>query len=123
MEQLPISSRYRSRPDEPVSEQERGELNDRLNEAYTDGSLAEDDYRARMDTLFAATTLGQLVPVVQGLAQAPTHAQPAIVSQQGRPGELSESRRPGGLAVGVVTAVVVGGAVLALLLVLLVLLL
>lgn len=123
MEQLPISSRYRSRPDEPVSEQERSGLNDRLNAAYTDGSLAEDDYRARMDTLFAATTLGQLVPVVQGLAPAPTHAQPAIVSQQGRPGELSESRRPGGLAVGVGAAVVVGGLVLAVLLVLLVVLL
>ncbi|SDD75262.1 DUF1707 SHOCT-like domain-containing protein [Auraticoccus monumenti] len=122
MEQLPISSRYRSRPDEPVSEDERTELNARLNTAYTDGSLAEDDYRARMDTLFAATTLGELVPVVQGLAPAPTHAQPAIVSQQGRPGELSESRRPGGMAVGVAAAVVAGGILVAVLLVLLLLL-
>nr|WP_231747844.1 DUF1707 domain-containing protein [Auraticoccus cholistanensis] len=116
---MPISSRYRSRPDEPLAEQERAELNERLNAAFADGALVEEEYRQRMDLLFAARTLGDLVPVVQGLPASPTHAVPAIVAQDGRPGELSEPRRPRGLA----PLAVGGGVLLALLVVLLLVLL
>lgn len=108
MQELPISSRYRSRPTEPVSEEERSRLNERLNHAFADGGLDEDGYRARMDLLFSARTLGELVPVVQGLPPLPTHDVPAIVTQQGRPGDLAEARRPA----GVVVAVGIGLAVL-----------
>jgi hypothetical protein len=117
---LPISSPYRSTPDAAVTDAERDRLTARLNAAYTAGTLDHDDYRARLDLLFAAKRLGELVPVVEGLPPLPTHSSPAIVtSSSGQPGELSESRPPGRLA-----AVVVGGvaAVVLLIAILLVLL-
>jgi hypothetical protein len=117
---LPISSPYRSTPDAPVTDAERDRLTARLNAAFTAGTLDQDDYRARLDLLFAAKRLGELVPVVEGLPPLPTHSSPAIVTgSNGQPGELSESRPPGRL-----TAVVVGGvaAVVLLIAVLLVLL-
>ena len=110
---LPISSPYRSTPDAPVTDAERDRLNARLNAAYTAGTLEQEDYQARLDRLFAAKRLGELVPVVEGLPPLPTYSNPAIVtSSGGQPGELSESRPPGRL-----TAVVVGGVAAAILLV------
>ena len=110
---LPISSPYRSTPDAPVTEAERDRLSARLNAAFTAGTLDQDDYRARLDLLFAAKRLGELVPVVNGLPPLPTHSSPAIVeNSNGQPGELSESRPPGRL-----TAAVVGGVAAAILLI------
>jgi Domain of unknown function (DUF1707) len=110
---LPISSPYRSRPDAPVTDAERDRLNARLNAAYTAGALSEEDYQARLDLLFAAQRLGELVPVVEGLPPLPTHTSPAIVAGSGgQPGELVESRPPGAL-----TAVIVGGVAAAVLLI------
>lgn len=110
---LPISSPYRSKPDAPVTDAERDRLNARLNAAYTAGTLEQEDYQARLDLLFAAQRLGQLVPVVEGLPPLPTHSNPAIVaSSDGQPGELSESRPSGRL-----TAVVVGGVAAAILII------
>ena len=110
---LPISSPYRSTPDAPVTDAERDRLSARLNAAYTAGTLDQDDYRARLDLLFAAKRLGELVPVVDGLPPLPTHSSPAIVeNSNGQPGELSESRPPGRL-----TAAVVGGVAAAILLI------
>ena len=110
---LPISSPYLSKPDAPVTDAERDRLNARLNAAYTAGTLEEEDYQARLDLLFAAQRLGQLVPVVEGLPPLPTHSTPAIVaSSGGQPGELSESRPPGRF-----TAVVVGGVAAAILII------
>jgi Domain of unknown function (DUF1707) len=110
---LPISSPYLSKPEAPVTDGERDRLNARLNAAYTAGTLEEEDYQARLDLLFAAQRLGQLVPVVEGLPPLPTHSTPAIVaSSDGQPGELSESRPPGRL-----TAVVVGGVAAAILII------
>lgn len=110
---LPISSPYLSKPDAPVTDDERDRLNARLNAAYTAGTLEEEDYQARLDLLFAAQRLGQLVPVVEGLPPLPTHSTPAIVaSSGGQPGELSQSRPPGRL-----TAVVVGGVAAAILII------
>jgi hypothetical protein len=110
---LPISSPYRSTPDAPVTDAERDRLNARLNAAFTAGTLEQEDYQARLDRLFAAKRLGELVPVVEGLPPLPTHSNPAIVtSSGGQPGELSESRPPGRL-----TTVVVGGVAAAILIV------
>ena len=113
---LPISSPYRSTPDAPVTDAERDRLSARLNAAYTAGTLDQDDYRARLDLLFAAKRLGELVPVVDGLPPLPTHlsvSSPAIVANSsGEPGELSESRPP-----GMLTAAVVGGVAVAILLI------
>lgn len=108
---LPISSPYRSTPDAPVTDAERDRLSARLNAAYTAGTLDQDDYRARLDLLFTAKRLGELVPVVDGLPPLPTHSSPAIVANSsGEPGELSESRPP-----GMLTAAVVGGVAVAIL--------
>lgn len=106
MPELPISSPYRSRPDAPVTDSEREQLNARLNAAYTDGRLSADDYQARLDTLFGARTLGQLVPVVDGLLPATTYDSPAMVAPGGgEPGQLSEARDVRRVSLGLVVAV------------------
>lgn len=106
-DELPISSPYRSTPGAPVSEAEREQLSGRLNAAYEAGSLAPEDYQARLDILFAAQTLGQLVPVVDGLPPSSTYDSPAIVATQGgKPGELATARSASGLAVVAVAGVV-----------------
>jgi hypothetical protein len=117
---LPISSPYRSTPELPVTDAEREQLNGRLNAAYTDGKLDADDYQARLDVLFAAHKLGQLVPVVEGLPPLQTYDSPAMVaSTGGQPGELSEARAANGvspLLVGGIAAAIVVVAILFLLL-------
>jgi hypothetical protein len=89
---LPISSPYRSKPEAPVTEAERDQLSSRLNLAFTEGALTADDYQARLDQLFAAQRLGQLVPVVDGLPPLQTYSNPAIVTSGGEPGQLAEGR-------------------------------
>ena len=120
MSELPISSPYRSTPDAPVTEQERNQLSARLNAAFTAGTIDADDYHARLDRLFAAQRMGDLLPVVQGLPPAQTYDSPAIVAPStGRPGELAETRGGGRLAVVAVGALVGVVVLIALLLVLL----
>lgn len=121
MSELPISSPYRSTPDATVSDSEREQLTSRLNAAFTAGSLDSDDYHSRLDRLFAARTMGELVPVVSGLPPLQTHADPAIVAGSGgEPGQLAEARSGAGLTL--VTVGVLGGVVLLVALLLLVLL-
>ena len=110
---LPISSPYRSTPDAPVTDTERDQLSSRLNAAFTAGTLDAEEYQARLDTLFAAQRLGQLVPVVQGLPPLQTYSDPAIVaSPGGRPGEVTPARSATGVAL-----VAVGGVLLLVLLI------
>ena len=120
MSELPISSPYRSTPEAPVSDQLRNQLSAQLNTAYTDGTIGADDFRDRLDRLFAAERLGELVPVVTGLPPLQTYADPALVaSAGGRPGELAEPRdatRPALVTGGVVVGVVVLIAILLLIL-------
>lgn len=123
MSEPPISSKYRSRPDQPVGDDERSDLSERLNDAYTRGELSEEEYRSRLDRLFGARTLGELLPVVTGLPPRQTYTAPAIVEQDagGRPGELAEPAgavRPAVL----VTVSVAGLAMLAIVLLLILLL-
>jgi hypothetical protein len=120
MSELPISSPYRSTPGVPVTDSEREQLSARLNTAYADGRLDADDYQSRLDTLFSASTLGQLVPVVEGLPPATTYDSPAMVAPgTGAPGQLSEARDARRLSVGVLMAVVAAVVLVAILLVLL----
>ena len=108
---LPISSPYRSTPALPVDEAERNRLSSRLNAAFEAGTIDADDYQVRLDRLFAAQTLGELVPVVQGLPPLATYDAPALVaSTGGRPGELAPARSGNGLTV--VTVAGIAGAVL-----------
>jgi hypothetical protein len=101
---LPISSPYRSKPDAPVTDAERDQLTSRLNSAFTAGTLSQDDYQARLDQLYAAQKLGQLVPVVDGLPPLQTYDNPAIITSGGQPGVLAESKAGNQL-----TLLVVGG--------------
>jgi Domain of unknown function (DUF1707) len=113
---LPISSPYRSKPDAPVTEAEREQLTSRLNAAFTDGKLEQDDYQFRLDQLFAATRMGQLLPVAEGLPPMPTHSNPEIVTGAGgEPGQLAEPRNASRFALvllAVVAAILVLIAVL-----------
>lgn len=113
---VPISSPYRSTPDLPVTDAEREQLNSRLNAAFTDGKLDADDYQARLDTLFAAQRLGQLVPVVDGLPPLQTYDSPAMVaSSGGQPGEVAPARAAGGVSLLLVAGVAVAIVVVAIL--------
>jgi hypothetical protein len=118
---LPISSPYRSTPNAPVTDTEREQLNVRLNAAYTAGSLDEDEYQSRLNVLFAAQRMGELLPVVEGLPPLQTYNSPSIVaSTGGRPGEVSVSRNAGGvslLAVAGVAALIILVAILFLVLI------
>jgi hypothetical protein len=116
--ELPLSSPYRSTPGAPVTEAEREQLSARINSAYADGRLDADDYQARLDSLFAASTLGQLVPVVDGLPPAPTYDSPAMVASDGGvPGQLSEARSASRVSLGLVVGVVVMVLIIVILLV------
>ncbi len=103
-----MSSPYRSTPDAPVTESERNQLSTRLNDAFESGTLDSDDYKARLDQLFAAQRLGELVPVVQGLQPLQTYETPSIVANgTGEPGVLSDSR-PGVERIALIIIAVVG---------------
>ncbi|BAK34174.1 hypothetical protein MLP_11600 [Microlunatus phosphovorus NM-1] len=115
MSELPISSPYRSTPDAPVTNEVRDQLSRQLNDAYSAGKIGEDDFRARLDTLFGAHRLGELIPVVQGLPPLQTYAAPEIVvSNGGQPGELTTARDgskltlvTGGALIGAVILIVI----------------
>ena len=116
MTELPISSPYRSTPGAPVTDSEREQLSARLNTAYADGRLDADDYQARLDALFAASTLGQLVPVVDGLAPATTYDSPAMVAPSGgTPGEVSEARDASGVSLGLIVGITAAVVIIAIL--------
>lgn len=120
MSDLPISSKYRSTPQQPVDDNERDQLTSRLNDAYADGQLETADYQARMDQLYAASTLGELVPVVEGLPVAPTHHTPALIEQgQTAPGELAPTRDASRFALVVASGIGISIVLLVILLVLL----
>jgi hypothetical protein len=107
---LPISSPYRSTPEAPVTDTERDQLTSRLNGAFTEGTITQDDYQARLDQLYAAQKLGQLVPVVDGLPPLQTYDNPAIITSGGQPGLLAESKSANNFAllvVGGIAAVIV----------------
>lgn len=111
MSELPISSKYRSQPNEPVSDDERDQLSRRINAAFAEGTLDADNYQQRLDQLFAAHTLGELIPVVDGLSPTQTYDQPAMVAQtSGRPGEVTQARS--GTRAATVTIVTISAAVL-----------
>ncbi len=122
MSEVPISSPYRSTPDAAVTEEERNRLSARINAAFTDGVIDGDSYRERLDRLFAAQKLGELLPVVEGLPPLVTHNLPAIVGEDagGQPGELAAARSGTNLTLVAGAAI---GAVVLLIAILLVILL
>ena len=81
MAELPRSSKYRATPGAPLSDDERNRLVERLNAAFERGEVSPDDYPRLLDALFGATTLGEVVPVVEAVPGVATHDVPAIVEQ------------------------------------------
>lgn len=70
MSNLPPSSKYLQRSHEAVDETEREHLTRRLNDAFEDGRLDQQDYLAQLDIVYGAETLGDLIPVVEDLPAA-----------------------------------------------------
>lgn len=122
---LPISSKYRSTPNEPVSEAERSQLSAQLNDAFTAGRIDQASYSDLLDRVFGAQRLGDLAAVVEVLGKPPTHAVPAIVARDagGHPGELAEARRPTGRSTVALVGGIAGVGVLAVIMLLLLLML
>jgi hypothetical protein len=116
--ELPISSKYRSTPQAPVTTDEREQLTRRLNDAFAAGRLDQDDYSQRLDRLYAAQRLGELVPVVDGLPAVAAYQDPAMVQQPSArpPGELTEARNGSRFTVAVILGVLLLVIVLAILL-------
>ncbi len=114
MSSLPPSSRYLQKAGEAVDDTEREALAKRLSDAFADGRMNRDDYMASLDTVYEATTLGELVPVVEQLPAAAVEVPPLVESSGSPAGTVSESRNI------LVPALVTTGAILVLLVILVV---
>lgn len=123
--ELPISSKYRSRPDDPVPEAERRQLGERLNDAYARGELGTEEFNRHLDAIMGARRLGDLVSAVEALGKPDTYAEPDIVRQDTAlaPGETGEIATPGKRAQLAVVGAIVGLAVVIVLIVALMVLL
>ena len=119
--ELPISSPYRSTPEAPVTESERNTLNARLNAAFEAGALDADDFATRLDRLFAAQRMGELVMVVEGLPPLTTYNGPSFGDSTGSgvPGRLDAGRNATRLTLGVIAVLVAVVLLIAILLVIL----
>lgn len=115
--ELPPSSKYIARGNEPVSDADRSDLNTRLNDAFAEGRIDEPAFQSHLDLVYRARTLGELVPVVRDLPARPVYRAPDIGPEAGTaPGELvphraMTPRMTFGLAAG-------GGAIVLVLLIL-----
>ena len=122
MSKLPPSSRYLQRADEAVDDVEREALTKRVSDAFADGRLDADSYRQSMDVIYAAKTLGELVPVVEQLPAAAVNT-PAIVGEgklpAGQVGEIRAPARAGWVAFGAIAGAATLLALVAFLLLLL----
>ncbi len=101
---LPPSSKYIQRSADPVDDTERDAITRRLGDAFADGRIPHDQYSADMDIVYAARTLGDLVPVIERLPAAVDNV-PAIVEQGKLPaGQVAAPRSliPAAIMVGVV---------------------
>lgn len=122
MNNLPISSKYRSQSHEPVSDAEREDLGRRLNDEFTKGTINAEHYPQLLDRVYEAKTLGELLPVVEALPVKPTYDQPDIVTQSGGPpaGELTQAKGANRLALYTIGGSFLVGALLLVLLLVLV---
>lgn len=115
MNSLPPSSRYLQQPGAAVEDAEREALAKRLSDAFADGRLDQEDYMSSLDVVYGAQQLGELVPVVERLPAAAVETPNMIQGSTLPAGEISTSRNV------LLPAVLVTGAILALLVVLAVL--
>ncbi len=116
MSNLPISSKYVSRPNDSVTDADRNDITEQLNEAFAEGKIEAYDYQDLLEKIYNAETLGELQPVVAKLPVRATFDEPEIVKQNTTrpPGEVS-TINPGVMAMS--TKLAAGFAVLGLILV------
>ena len=113
VDSLPISSKYVSTPNKAVDARERDAVVDRVNTAFEAGDIDDLDYRRYLDAAFAATTLGELRPVVENLPAVASYAMPGNIEvSTSRPGELSTARTPSSRLILILLSVVAVAAVL-----------
>lgn len=67
MPKLPPSSKYLQQASASVDDVEREALTKQLSDAFADGRLTQDEYMAALDQVYAASSLGELVPVIEHL--------------------------------------------------------
>ncbi len=115
---LPMSSPYRSQPDKPVTETVREDFTQRLNDAFTEGDVPQDEYRVMLDGVYAADTYGQLAPIAERLPVKQTYQQPGIVATESTsaPGEVTPHREQLGLSLWVMAGAAVALLIVALIL-------
>lgn len=121
---LPISSKYVSRSNQPVTDVDREEIVSQLNDVFAAGSIDSFDYRQLLDVVYAANNLGDLAPVAEALPVKQTYQEPQIVKQNSQlpPGEVSTTST-NAMSVLVKVALGVGGLAVVLLVLMLLLLL
>lgn len=112
MNSLPPSSRYLQQSGAEVEDTEREALTERLSDAFADGRLTQDDYMASLDVVYGAQRLGELVPVIERLPAASVTTPNLVQTSKLPAGEVSTSRSV------LVPALLVTGAILALLVIL-----
>jgi hypothetical protein len=91
---LPIESPFANDPNGGVSDDDRGALGDRLNQAYASGDLSAEDYKRNLDLLYAAQRKAELVPIAEALPARFRDTAPAGAVDTGtsapQPGDLPE---------------------------------
>lgn len=87
--ELPPSSKYVARRDESVNESERESLSKRLAAEFEAGRLTQDEYMKALDDLYAAKTMGELVPVAKKVPDTVSDTPPIVATGSGKPGELA----------------------------------
>jgi hypothetical protein len=83
-------------PHERFSETDREKIAGRLRDAFADGRLDQPEFNSRLDTLYAASTYGELEPLVRDLPPVRTHQTPAVArstTPTPKPGEFPERRK------------------------------
>jgi len=71
-----MASKYQ--PHERFSEADREKIAGRLRDAFADGRLDQPEFTTRLDHLYAASTYGELEPLVRDLPPVRTHSTPAV---------------------------------------------
>jgi hypothetical protein len=66
----PIEQRYANNPDEPVDAADRAAVEELLKTAFTEGDIDMDAFFSGLEQLWAATSGGELVPLIRSLPGA-----------------------------------------------------
>lgn len=112
MSSLPPSSKYLQQASAAVDDTEREALTKRISDAFADGRMGQDDYMAALDVIYAAHQLGELVPVIERLPAVAVEVPNLVQTSGATAGQVSTSRNV------LLPALLVTGAILALLVVL-----